>query len=131
MQDGARAFAYASRLYGQAQRLGSTSGNDRLARAEQYRHEIARREADGYEATEEQRASGSGHGHGRQTLSHPYIGQKGIQMAVYTVVGHPLNPSDLPEAARPLVMYASVGATITVALSGADDTKVKGHGALK
>lgn len=52
-------------------------------------------------------------------------------MATYTLVGHPLNYADVPEAVRALVQYQSVGAVITIALSGSDDTKVKGHGVLK
>lgn len=58
-------------------------------------------------------------------------------MATYTVTGHPLNYSDLgistasTDAVRTALMNNGVGATITLTLSGPDDTKVKGHGALK
>jgi len=54
-------------------------------------------------------------------------------MAAYTVTGHPLNYAtlDLPTFARDSIQAASVGATINLTLSGGDDTKVKGHGALK
>lgn len=56
-------------------------------------------------------------------------------MATYTVTGHPLKM--LPttgtdaETIRALLQTAGVGATVTIALSGGDDTVVKGHGCLK
>lgn len=58
-------------------------------------------------------------------------------MATYTVTGHPLNYDSLgiaaanAEAVRVALVNNGVGATITLTLSGADDTKVKGHGALR
>jgi hypothetical protein len=56
-------------------------------------------------------------------------------MATYTVTGHPLNYADLNLANIDLIRGAlqtnGVGATITITLSGPDDTKAKGHGLLK
>lgn len=52
-------------------------------------------------------------------------------MATYTVTGHPLNYADMPEAVRAALMTLGVGQTFTAVLSGPDDAKVKGHGALK
>jgi len=60
-------------------------------------------------------------------------------MASYTITGHPLNPSDLaatPGAAVDPSLLAAlrnngVGQTVTLTLGGPDDTKAKGHGALK
>jgi len=58
-------------------------------------------------------------------------------MATYTVTGHPLNYADMMissashEAVKSALQSNGVGATFTLTLSGPDDTKVKGHGALK
>jgi hypothetical protein len=60
-------------------------------------------------------------------------------MATYTITGHPLNVADLaatPGAAIDANLTAAlhdkgVGQSVTIALSGPDDTKVKGHGVLK
>ena len=58
-------------------------------------------------------------------------------MATYTITGHPLNYADLgisgpsQDAVRTALMNNGVGTTVTLTLSGPDDTKVKGHGALK
>jgi hypothetical protein len=58
-------------------------------------------------------------------------------MATYTVTGHPLNYADLGlsqaglDAMRAALMVTGVGASITVTLTGPDDTKVKGHGCMK
>jgi hypothetical protein len=58
-------------------------------------------------------------------------------MATYTVTGHPLNYNDLgvstanADAVRTTLMNNGVGATVTLTLTGPDDTKVKGHGALR
>jgi hypothetical protein len=58
-------------------------------------------------------------------------------MASYTITGHPLNYTDLAisgassDAVRTALMNNGVGATVTLTLSGPDDTKVKGHGALR
>jgi VCBS repeat-containing protein len=60
-------------------------------------------------------------------------------MATYTITGHPLNTADLaatpgatidPNLAAAL-RDKGVGQTITITLTGADDTKAKGHGCLK
>jgi hypothetical protein len=58
-------------------------------------------------------------------------------MATYTVTGHPLNYVDLgltaasQEALRVTLLNNGVGATVTLTLSGPDDTKAKGHNVLK
>lgn len=56
-------------------------------------------------------------------------------MATYTITGHPLNYTDLglanTDAVRNAMHLLGVGQTITITLSGPDDTKVKGHGTLK
>lgn len=58
-------------------------------------------------------------------------------MATYTIIGHPLNYADLgisgasQDAVRHALMNNGVGVTVTLTLSGSDDTKVKGHCALK
>lgn len=60
-------------------------------------------------------------------------------MATYTLIGHPLNPSDLaatPGAPVDTNVLAAlrdkgIGQSVTMTLSGADDTKAKGHGALR
>jgi hypothetical protein len=58
-------------------------------------------------------------------------------MATYTVTGHPLNYADLGvseanlPAVRAALLVTGVGQTITLTLSGPDDTKVKGHNVLK
>lgn len=58
-------------------------------------------------------------------------------MATYTVTGHPLNYADMMvsaashEAVKSALQSNGVGATFTLTLSGPDDAKVKGHGALK
>jgi hypothetical protein len=58
-------------------------------------------------------------------------------MATYTVTGHPLNYADLglsqvrTRRRRAQLLITGVGQTFTVALTGPDDTKVKGHGCLK
>lgn len=60
-------------------------------------------------------------------------------MASYTITGHPLNPHDLaatPGAAIDANLLAAlrnngVGKTVTLTLPGADDTKAKGHGAIR
>jgi hypothetical protein len=57
-------------------------------------------------------------------------------MASYTVTGHPLNYADIgvSEANLPAVRAAlqnnGVGKTVTLTLTGPDDTKVKGHACL-
>ena len=60
-------------------------------------------------------------------------------MATYTIKGHPLNPYDL--ASTPggpvdtnliaALITKGVGQTVTITLSGADDTKAKGHGCVQ
>jgi len=60
-------------------------------------------------------------------------------MASYTITGHPLNVSDLaatPGAdVDPSLLAAlrnnGVGQTVTITLTGPNDTKAKGHGAVK
>ena len=60
-------------------------------------------------------------------------------MASYTITGHPLNPADLaPTPGAPVdpallaaLRNNGVGQTVTLTLPGPDDTKAKGHGALK
>lgn len=60
-------------------------------------------------------------------------------MPSYTITGHPLNPADMaatPGApVDPNLLAAlrdkGVGQTVTLTLTGPDDTKAKGHGALK
>jgi hypothetical protein len=56
-------------------------------------------------------------------------------MAAYTVAGHPLNIHDTgianAETLRALLQINGVGASVNIALAGADDTKAKGQGALK
>lgn len=54
-------------------------------------------------------------------------------MATYTVTGHPLNYADtgLPDPIRAALMITGVGQTITLTLTGPDDTKAKGHGLIK
>jgi len=60
-------------------------------------------------------------------------------MASYTITGHPLNLSDLaatpgadidPSLAAAL-RNNGVGQTVTLTLTGPNDTKAKGHGAVK
>jgi hypothetical protein len=57
--------------------------------------------------------------------------------AAWRVTGHPLNYAALDlsqaglDAMRAALHIAGVGQTITLTLSGPDDTKVKGHGCLK
>jgi hypothetical protein len=52
-------------------------------------------------------------------------------MATYTVTGHPLNYTslDVPAFAVAAIQGTGVGQTLTLTLP--DDTKAKGHGALK
>lgn len=52
-------------------------------------------------------------------------------MPTYQVTGHPLNYADLnlPAFAVAAIYLTGVGGSITVTLP--DDTKAKGHGALK
>lgn len=54
-------------------------------------------------------------------------------MATYTVTGHgPVSVTGIdPEVLRAQLQILGVGQSITITLSGGDDTKVKGHGALK
>jgi hypothetical protein len=55
-------------------------------------------------------------------------------MASYTVTGHPLNYAILntqDQALLTALWNNGVGATVTLTLSGTDDTKTKGHGILK
>lgn len=58
-------------------------------------------------------------------------------MASYTVVGHPLNYADMATAdtdtdlLRGQMQTHGVGTTVTITVSGATDTKVKGHNSLK
>jgi VCBS repeat-containing protein len=60
-------------------------------------------------------------------------------MATYTITGHPLNTADLavtPGAAIDANLTAAlrdkgVGQSVTITLSGSDDTKAKGHGVLR
>ena len=58
-------------------------------------------------------------------------------MATYTVTGHPINYSDLGltqaslDAIHNALILTGVGQTITITLSGPDDTKVKAHGCLR
>lgn len=58
-------------------------------------------------------------------------------MATYTITGHVLNPTDLglpaadALAIRNALHLMGVGGSLTYTLAGGDDTKVKGHGALK
>jgi hypothetical protein len=59
-------------------------------------------------------------------------------MATYTIIGHPLNYADLSlstqantDAVRVALQSNGVGQSVTVVLSGPDDTKVKGHGCFK
>jgi len=55
-------------------------------------------------------------------------------MASYTVAGHPIGGlanTNLPEALRDLLQSNGVGANISIALSGPDDTKAKAHGLVK
>jgi hypothetical protein len=60
-------------------------------------------------------------------------------MASYTVLGHPLNYADLattPGGAvdpglKSTLMTNGVGKVVTLALTGGDDTKSKGHAWLK
>lgn len=60
-------------------------------------------------------------------------------MASYTITGHPLNVYDLaatPGAAIDPGLLAAfrdkgVGQTVSLTLAAPDDTKAKGHGALK
>jgi hypothetical protein len=57
-------------------------------------------------------------------------------VATYTVTGHPLNYTDLGLAAstdqvKAAMHITGVGGSITITLTGPEDTKVKGHGALK
>lgn len=56
-------------------------------------------------------------------------------MATYTVTGHPLNYADLGianvDVLKALLTLTGVGQSVTYTLSGGDDTKAKGHGALK
>jgi hypothetical protein len=57
-------------------------------------------------------------------------------MATYTVLGHPISP--LPgmtatqwEQLRAAMQLTGVGGSLTITLSGGDDTTAKGHGILK
>lgn len=58
-------------------------------------------------------------------------------MAAYEITGHPLNPAELglsPQEAE--AVYAAlrdngVGKTVTLTLSGPNDTKIKGHKVFK
>lgn len=58
-------------------------------------------------------------------------------MATYTVVGHPLNYTDLISADADLDVIRGqlathgVGTTVTITVAAGSDTKVKGHGSLK
>jgi hypothetical protein len=56
-------------------------------------------------------------------------------MATYTVTGHPLNYTTLGltdvDTVRAALIGTGVGQSVTLTLSGPDDAKVKGHGALK
>jgi hypothetical protein len=56
-------------------------------------------------------------------------------MATYTVTGHPLNYADLgvamTDAIRTVLQNNGVGQSVTIVLSGPDDTKVKGHNVLR
>jgi hypothetical protein len=58
-------------------------------------------------------------------------------MATYTVTGHPLNYADIGlsqaglDAVKAQLLITGVGQSFTVALTGPDDTKVKGHGCLR
>lgn len=53
-------------------------------------------------------------------------------MATYTVTGHPLNYQELnmPHLQAQL-LTSGVGASITLTLSGPEDTKAKGHAVVK
>lgn len=58
-------------------------------------------------------------------------------MATYTVIGHPIDPNDLgladadALAIRNAIQLLGVGATITYALGGPDDTRVEDQGILQ
>jgi hypothetical protein len=55
-------------------------------------------------------------------------------MATYTVIGHPIGAgaqTTLPEALRDLLQSNGVGATITIVLSGPDDTDAKDQGVIR
>jgi hypothetical protein len=55
-------------------------------------------------------------------------------MASYTVAGHPIGPpaiTGFPDDLHNLLQSNGVGQSITITLSGPDDTKAKGHGAVK
>jgi hypothetical protein len=58
-------------------------------------------------------------------------------MTIYTVTGHPLNYANTEltgtdaDNVRAALMTTGVGQTINVTLSGAHDTKIKGHGVLR
>lgn len=57
-------------------------------------------------------------------------------MTVYTIAGHILGPPPdgnytEPEAIRAALQTQGVGTTITLTLSGTDDTGHKNHGSLK
>ena len=56
-------------------------------------------------------------------------------MTQYVVVGHPLNINDLgltnPDAIRAALQLNGVGQTVTLTLTGPDDTKVKAHRLLR
>jgi hypothetical protein len=56
-------------------------------------------------------------------------------MATYTVTGHPLNYADLgvamTDAIRTVLRTTAWPQSVTIVLSGPDDTKVKGHNVLR
>jgi hypothetical protein len=59
-------------------------------------------------------------------------------VATYTIIGHPLNYADLTmstqantDAVHVALQTNGVGQSVTIVLSGPDDTKVKGHGTLR
>jgi hypothetical protein len=59
-------------------------------------------------------------------------------VATYTIIGHPLNYADLTmstqantDAVHVALQNNGVGQSVTLVLSGPDDTKVKGHGCFK
>jgi hypothetical protein len=58
-------------------------------------------------------------------------------MATYTVTGHPIGPPEpltvvgLAEQVRVLLQEHGVGTSITIVLNVTDETKLKGHGALR
>ena len=58
-------------------------------------------------------------------------------MASYTVTGHPLNYNDIGvsgaerDAIENAIKNVGVGQTVTITLSGPNDTKAKGHGCIR